>query len=86
MQITKGSNDSRCNPFDTITIVIILDILYSDFKTTRASMFETEDKTIKEIQSIIQLKKAKYKAKWLTAQLEKAAMVIVKVLYIESDF
>lgn len=54
---------ARRNPFDTIAIIIILDILYHDFELTIASILETVDKTIEEIQSIIQSKKIKYKAK-----------------------
>ena len=39
--------------FDTIIIVIILDTLYNNFEIITASLFETENKTIEEIQSII---------------------------------
>lgn len=40
---------ARCDFFDTIVIVIILDILYSNFELTTTSMLETKDKAIKEI-------------------------------------
>lgn len=53
----------RCHPFDAIAIVIIFNTLHNNFKVIIASMLEIGDKTIEEIQSIIQLKKAKYKAK-----------------------
>ena len=39
----------KCDPFDTIVIVIILDTLYRDFKTIIVSILETGVKTIKEI-------------------------------------
>lgn len=51
------------NLFDTIAIVIIFDTLHSDFEAITAGMLETKDKTIKEIQSIIQLKEVIYKVK-----------------------
>lgn len=51
------------NLFDIIVIVIILNTLHSDFEATTLSLLETKDKIIKEIQSIILLKKVKYKTK-----------------------
>ena len=51
------------NLFDTIAIITIFDTLHTDFKATIASMLETGNKTIEEIQSIIQSKEAKYKVK-----------------------
>lgn len=39
----------RRNFFDTITIVIILDILYSEFKITTANMLEIGNKIIEKI-------------------------------------
>lgn len=53
------------NPFDIIAIIIILNTLYNDFETIIAIILEIGNKTIKKIQSIIQLKEAKYKAKQL---------------------
>lgn len=45
--------------WDTIAIVIVLDTLHDNFDTITASLLETRDKTIDQIQSILQLKKAK---------------------------
>ena len=45
--------------WDTIAIVIALDSLHKDFDTTIASLLETGDKMIDQIQSILQSKKAK---------------------------
>lgn len=45
---------------DNITIVVALDFLYNDFKTTITSMFEWEDKTIEKIQQILASAKAKF--------------------------
>ena len=50
------------NLFNTIAIITILNILHTNFEATIASMLETGDKTIEEIQSIIQSKEPKYKA------------------------
>lgn len=45
--------------WDTISIIIALDLLYEDFYITTVSLLETNDKIIDQIQSILQLKKAK---------------------------
>lgn len=45
--------------WDTITIVIILDSLYDNFDTITISLLETGDKTIDQIQNILQSKEAK---------------------------
>lgn len=45
--------------WDTIAIVIALDSLHDDFNTTTASLFDTGDKTIDQIQSILHSKDAK---------------------------
>ena len=45
--------------WDTIAIVIALDTLYNNFNTTTASLLESGDKTIDQIQSILQSKEAK---------------------------
>lgn len=47
------------NFWNTIVIVITLDSLYKDFNTTIVSLLETEDKTIDQVQSLLQSKKAK---------------------------
>ena len=70
----KAAITAGRDPFDTIAIVIIPDTLHSDFEATTASMLETGDKAIEELQSIIQSKEAKYKAKRSTGQLEDAEM------------
>lgn len=40
---------ARCNLFNTIAIIIILDTLYHDFEVIMASILKTRDKTIKKI-------------------------------------
>lgn len=45
--------------WDVIAIVIALDSLHEDFDTTTASLLEAGDKTIDQIQSILQSKEAK---------------------------
>lgn len=45
--------------WDTIALVIALDSLHNNFDTTTASLLETGDKSVNEIQSILQSKKAK---------------------------
>ena len=52
--------------WDTITIVIALDSLHEDFDTTTTSLLEIGDKTIDQIQSILQLKEAKNLSKRAT--------------------
>lgn len=52
--------------WDTITIVIALNTLHKDFKTTTASLSKTSDKTIDEIQSILQCKETKNISKFAT--------------------
>lgn len=49
--------------FNIIVIVIIFNTLHNNFKITMVSMLEIGNKITKKIQSIIQLKEAKYKAK-----------------------
>lgn len=75
----------RRDSLNTIAIVTILDILHSDFEITTACILETGDKIIEEIQSIIQLKKVKFKAKQLINQLENAAMTAAMILYRDSS-
>ena len=45
--------------WDMIAIVIALDSLYDNFNTTTANLLEVGNKTIDQIQSILQSKKAK---------------------------
>lgn len=52
--------------WDTIAIVIALDSLHEDFDTTTASLLETGDKIIDQIQSILQSKEAKNPSKRAT--------------------
>lgn len=47
------------NLSDTIAIMITLNTFYDNFKTTTASLFETGDKKIDQIYSILQSKEAK---------------------------
>ncbi len=60
--------------WDTIAIVIALDSLHKDFNTTTASLLETGDKTIDEIQSILQSKEAKNLSKRATGDIRDLAM------------
>ena len=60
--------------WDTIAIVIALDSLHQDFDTTTASLLETGDKTIDEIQSILQSKEAKNLSKRATGNTGELAM------------
>lgn len=48
----------RRDLFDIIAIVIILDTLYNNFESTITSMFETGNKTIKEIQRKLNTKQS----------------------------
>lgn len=64
----------RKNLFKTIAIIIALDILYNNFDIIIASMFETENKFIDKIFTIIQLKKAKLKSKKATKNINDAVM------------
>lgn len=45
--------------WNTIAIMIILDSLYEDFDTITVSLLETSNKTINQIQNILQSKEAK---------------------------
>lgn len=47
------------NLWNIITIIIAFDLLYEDFDITIAGLLETDNKTIDQIQSILQLKKVK---------------------------
>ena len=58
-----------------IAIVIALDTLYDDFKTTTTSLLETGNKTIDQIQSILQSKEAKNISKRITRAIEDLAIV-----------
>lgn len=53
----------RRDLFETIAIVIALDMLYNNFDITIASIVKTENKSINEIFIIIQSKEAKLKSK-----------------------
>lgn len=63
-----------CDLWDTIAIVIALDSLHDDFDTTTASLLETGDKTIDQIQSILQWKEAKLISKRTTGAVGDLAM------------
>lgn len=60
--------------WDTIAIVVAFDTLHEDFDTTAASLMETGDKTIDEIQSILQSKEAKNISKRATGGTSELAM------------
>ncbi len=60
--------------WDTIAIVIALDSLHEDFDTTTASLLETGDKTIDQIQSILQSKEAKNLSKRAIRETSDLAM------------
>lgn len=61
--------------WDTITIVIALDTQYNNFDTTTTSLLKTSNKTIDQIQSILQLKEAKTLSKRFTGAVKDIAMV-----------
>lgn len=71
--------------FNTIVIVIILNILHGNLELTMASILKTRDKTIKEIKSIIQLKEVNSKSKQSTSQLENAAIATAIEFYGDSS-
>ncbi len=60
--------------WDTIAIVIALDTLHDGFDTTTASLLESGDKTIGQIQSILQSKEAKNISKRTTGAVGDLAM------------
>ena len=60
--------------WDTIAIVIALDTLYEGFDMTTASLLEMVNKTIDEIQSILQSKEAKNISKRATGGTGELAM------------
>lgn len=53
----------RRDLFETIAIIIALDMLYNNFDITIASIVKTENKSINEIFIIIQSKEVKLKSK-----------------------
>ena len=59
---------------DIIAIVIALDTLHDNFNTTTTSLLESENKTIDQIQSILQWKEAKNISKRATKVKEDLAM------------
>lgn len=60
--------------WDTIAIIIALNSLHEDFDTTTASLLKTGDKTIDQIQSILQSKEAKNLSKRATGGIGDLAM------------
>lgn len=72
----KAAMTEGRDPFETMAIVIVLDMLYDDYDKTTASMLETENKSIDEIFAIIQSKEAKFKSKHVTGNMGDAAMTI----------
>lgn len=47
------------NLWGTMAVVITLSLFHEDFNTTTTSLLETSDKTINQIQNVLQSKKAK---------------------------
>lgn len=62
--------------WDMIAIVIALDTLYDNFETIKTSLPESRDKTINQIQSILQLKKAKNISKQVTTATSDLIMAL----------
>lgn len=62
------------DPWDTIAIVIALDTLHDDFDSTTASLLEAGDKSIDQIQSILQRREAKNISKRSTGAVGDVAM------------
>ena len=60
--------------WDTIAILIALDTLHDNFDTTTASLLETGDKIINQIQSILQSKQVKNISKQTTGVVRDLAM------------
>lgn len=63
-----------CNFQDTIVIVISFDILYNNFDSTTANLLEAGDKSIDQIQSILQSKEVKNISKQATGIVTNAAI------------
>ncbi len=62
--------------WDTIAIVIALDTLNDDFDRTTASLLESDDKTIDQIQRILQSKEAKNISKRITGAVGKLVIAL----------
>lgn len=60
-----------------IAIMIALDFLQKGFDITTTSLLETGDKTIDQIQSILQLKEAKNLSKQVTKSVRDLAMAFL---------
>lgn len=60
--------------WNTITIVITLDSMHENFDTTNASLLKAGNKTIDQIQSILQLKEAKNLSKQASGDTSNLAM------------
>lgn len=74
MQATPSGDDPGCDPWDTIVIVIALDTLHDNFDSITASLLEAKDKSIDQIQSILQSREAKNISKQSTGVVADAAM------------
>ena len=64
-----------CDPWDTIVIVIALNTIHNDFDSIIANFLEVGDKSIDQIQIILQSKKAKNISKQSTGVVTKMAML-----------
>lgn len=60
---------------DTIVMIITLYLLYKDYDTTIANLLEIGNKTIHQIQSILELKEVKHFGKQVTKYLGNIAKV-----------
>lgn len=67
---------SGYDSWDTIAIVIIFDILHDDFDTTTTNLLKSSDKTIDQIQSILQSKEVKNLSKQSNGAIEDIAIVV----------
>lgn len=65
----------NCDIWDSIAIVVVLDSLHNDFKTTTNSILKSGDKSIDEIQWILAFAKAKFLSKRTTGVTGDLAMM-----------
>lgn len=60
---------------DIVVIIIALDLLYNNFNITTTSLLKFRDKTINQIQSILQSRKAKNISKYTIKAMEDLVIV-----------
>lgn len=66
--------------WDSIVIVIILNLLYNNFETTTNNMLKSGNKTIDKIQQILASAKAKFISKWATRVTKDLAMLSQRMI------